>query len=100
MVEILRKAEKTSVAAVAKENKLSELTIYLMRQHFVGLEPNDVNLTKALHAESVKLEGLLAGRDLKIGAMKEGVRQKSRACTLVANLLGCPSSRGILRRRA
>ncbi len=42
MVDILREAEKTSVAAAAKKNKVSEQTICSWRQHFAGLEPHDV----------------------------------------------------------
>ena len=42
MVEILREADRTSVAAAAKKNKVSEQTIYVWRQHFAGLEPSDV----------------------------------------------------------
>jgi putative transposase len=42
MVEILREADRTSVAVAAKKNKVSEQTIYVWRQHFAGLEPSDV----------------------------------------------------------
>jgi putative transposase len=76
MVEILREAEKTSVAAAAKKNKVSEQTIYSWRQHFAGLEPNDVKKMKSLEAENAKLKKLLAERDLEIDAMKEVVRRK------------------------
>jgi putative transposase len=34
MVEILREADRTSVAAAATKNKVSEQTIYVWRQHF------------------------------------------------------------------
>ncbi len=34
MVAILREAERSSVAEVAKKNKVSEQTIYAWRQHF------------------------------------------------------------------
>jgi putative transposase len=76
MVEVLREAEKTSVAAAAKKNKVREQTIHSRRQHFAGLEPNDVKKMKALEAENAKLEKLLAERDLEIDAMKEVVRRK------------------------
>jgi putative transposase len=76
MVEIPRAAEKTSVAATAKKNKFSEQMIYSGRQHFAGLEPNDVRKMKTLEAESAKLEKLLAERDLEIDAMREVVRRK------------------------
>jgi len=38
MVAILREAEKTSVAAAAKKNKVGEQTIYAWRQHFSGMQ--------------------------------------------------------------
>lgn len=76
MVEILREADRTSVAAAAKKNKVSEWTIYVWRQHFAGLKPSDVRKLKGLKAESAKLKKLLAERDLEIVAMREVVRRK------------------------
>ena len=76
MVEILREAEKFSVAVTAKKHKVSEQTIYAWRQHFAGLEPNDVKKMKTLEAENAKLKKLLAERDLEIDAMREVVRRK------------------------
>lgn len=76
MVEALREAEKTSVAATAKKYKVSEQTIYAWRQHFAGLEPSDVKKLKALEGENAKLKKLLAERDLEIDAMREVVRRK------------------------
>jgi len=76
MVAILREAEKTSVAAAAKKNQVSEQTIYAWRHHFAGLEPNDVKKLKALEAENAKLKKLLAERDLEIDAMREVNRKK------------------------
>jgi putative transposase len=76
MVEILREADRTSVAAAAKKNKVSEQTIYVWRQHFAGLEPSDVRKLKGLEAENAKLKKLLAERDLEIDAMREVVRRK------------------------
>ena len=76
MVAILREAERTSVAAVAKKNKVSEQTIYAWRQHFGGLEPADVKRLKALTTENAKLKKLLAERDLEIEVMKEINRKK------------------------
>jgi len=76
MVEILREADRTSVAAAAKKNKVSEQTIYVCRQHFAGLEPSDVRKLKGLEAENAKLKKLLAERDLEIDAMREVVRRK------------------------
>jgi putative transposase len=40
MVEILREAEKTSVAAAAEKNTVSEQSMPLWRQRFAGREPH------------------------------------------------------------
>ena len=76
MVAILREAEKSSVAAAAKRNKVSEQTIYAWRQRFAGMEPSDVNKLKALGAENAKLKKLLAERDLEIDAMRKVNRKR------------------------
>lgn len=76
MVAILREAEKSTVAAAAKRNKVSEQTIYAWRQHFAGMEPSDVKKLKSLEAENAKLKKLLAERDLEIDAMREVNRKK------------------------
>lgn len=70
MVAILREADRTSVAEVAKKNKVSEQTVYSWRKHFNGLEPSDVKRLKALESENGKLKRLLAERDLEIDLMR------------------------------
>ena len=42
MVAILREAEQTSVAEVARKHKISEQTIYNWRRHFGRLDPADI----------------------------------------------------------
>ena len=76
IVAMLREAERSSVAEVAKKNKVSEPTIYGWRKHFNGLEPQDVKRLKSLEAENAKLEKLLAERDLEIDLMREINRKK------------------------
>lgn len=76
MVAILREAEKTSVAAAAKRNAVSEPTIYAWRKQFAGMEPTDVRRLKALESENSQLKRLLAERDLEIDAMREVNRKK------------------------
>jgi len=88
MVEILWEADRTSVAAAAKKNKVSEQTIYVWRQHFAGLEPSDVRKLKGLEAENAKLKKLLAERDLEIDAMKEVVRRKTSWSPVLGRVLG------------
>lgn len=76
MVAILREADRTTVTAAAKKNKVSEQTIYAWRKQFGQLEPTDVKVLKALSAENAKLKKLLAERDLEIEVMKEINRKK------------------------
>jgi putative transposase len=76
MVAILREADRTSVAEVARKNKVSEQTIYVRRKHFGGLAPADVKRLKALEAENAKLKKLLAERDLDIEVLKDINRRK------------------------
>ena len=76
MVAILREADRTTVTAAAKKNKVSEQTIYAWRKQFGQLEPTDVKALKALSAENAKLKKLLAERDIDIEVMKEINRKK------------------------
>ena len=76
MVAILREADRTTVTAASKKNKVSEQTIYAWRKQFGQLEPADVKALKALSAENAKLKKLLAERDLEIEVMKEINRKK------------------------
>ena len=76
MVAILREADRSSVADVAKKHKVSEETIYAWRKHFGELAPSDVKRLKSLEAENAKLKKLLAERDLDIDVLKEINRRK------------------------
>jgi transposase-like protein len=76
MVAILREADKSPVADVAKKHKISEQTIYNWRRHFGTLEPVDVKRLRGLEAENGKLKRILAERDLEIDTLKEINRRK------------------------
>ena len=76
MVAVLREADRTTVTAAAKKNKVSEQTIYAWRKQFGQLEPTDVKALKALSAENARLKKLPAERDLEIEVMKEINRKK------------------------
>jgi len=76
MVAILRDADQSSVAEVARKNKISEQTIYNWRRHFAGLEPADIKRLRALEGENAKLKRILAERDLEIDTLKEINRRK------------------------
>lgn len=71
MVKILREADASPVAEVAKKHKLSEQTIYLWRKRFGALQPNDVKRLKQLEQDNGRLKRLLAERDLEVDVLKE-----------------------------
>ena len=59
MVKILlREADSSPVAEVAKKHGVSEATIYAWRKRFGALEALDVKRLRALEAESAKLKKL------------------------------------------
>ncbi len=76
MVKILREADRSPVAQVAKKHGVSEQTIYAWRKRFGKLEAVDVKRLRQLEQESAKLKKLVAERDLEIDVMKEVARKK------------------------
>lgn len=76
MVRILREADKTSVAEVAKKHAVSEQTLYSWRKRFGAMDADDAKRLKSLEAENGKLKKLLAERDLAIEVMKEIAAKK------------------------
>ncbi len=76
MVKILREADKSPIAQVAKKHGISEQTIYAWRKRFGALEAVDVKRLRQLEQENGKLKKLLAERDLEIDVMKEVSRKK------------------------
>jgi putative transposase len=71
MVRILREADVSPVAEVAKKHGVSDATIYALRKRFGALEAADVKRLRALGAENAKLKKLVAERDPEIEVMKE-----------------------------
>lgn len=76
MVKILREADKSPVAQVAKKHGVSEQTIYAWRKRYGSLEAVDVKRLRQLEQENAKLKKLVAERDLEIDVMKEVARKK------------------------
>ena len=76
MVKILREADSTPVAEVAKKHGVSDATIYAWRKRFGSLEPVDVKRLRQLEQENAKLKKLLAERDLEIDVMREVTAKK------------------------
>lgn len=71
MVGMLREADRTSVAAVAKAHGISEQTLYTWRQRFGGMDSTDVKRLRQLELENARLKKLVVERDLEIEVMKE-----------------------------
>lgn len=76
MVKILREADATPVATVAKKYGISDQTIYLWRKRFGKLEAVDVRRLRALEQENARLKKLVAERDLELEVMKEVAAKK------------------------
>jgi putative transposase len=76
MVKILREADRSPVAQVAKKHGISEQTIYAWRKRYGTLEAVDVKRLRQLEQENAKLKKLVAERDLEIDVMKEVTRKK------------------------
>lgn len=67
MVKILREANKTSVAEVAKKYAVSTETIYVWRRKFGAMNVDEAKRLRAPEAENAKLKKLLVERLLDIG---------------------------------
>lgn len=76
IVRILREADQSTVTQAAKNNGVSEATIYAWRKKFGELEVSDVRRLKQLEVENARLKKLLAERDLEIEVMSEINRKK------------------------
>ena len=62
MVGILREADSSPVAEVARKHKISEQTIYVWRRKFGTLELADVKRLRELEGENAKLKRMVAER--------------------------------------
>lgn len=71
MVKILREADKTPVADVAKKHSMSTETIYGWRRRFGSMTVDDTKRLRALETENGKLKKMLADRLLEIDVLKE-----------------------------
>jgi putative transposase len=76
IVRILREADQSPVAEVAKRHGVSEQSIYGWRQRYGELGVNELGRFKELETENTRLKKLLVERDLEIEVMKEINRRK------------------------
>lgn len=71
MVRIIREADRTSIAEVAKKHGISDQTIYIWKRKFGTMGVDDAKRLKALEQENAKLKKLLAERMLDIEVLKD-----------------------------
>ena len=71
MVKILREADKTPVASVAKKHGISEQTLYVWRRRYGEMNVDEAKRLKALELENGKLKKMLADRMLEIDVLRE-----------------------------
>ncbi len=71
MVKIVREADRTPVAEVAKKHGVSDETIYVWRRKFGAMSGDDAKRLKSLEVENTKLKKMLADRMLEIDVLKE-----------------------------
>jgi putative transposase len=76
MVKILREADKSPVAEVAKKHGVSDVTICAWRKRFGQLEAVDVKRLRQLEAENSRLKKVLAERVMDIEILKEVAAKK------------------------
>jgi len=76
MVKILREADTTPVAEVAKKHGVSDVTIYAWRKRFGQLDGVDVTRLRQLEAENARLKKVLAERVMDIEILKEVAAKK------------------------
>jgi len=76
MVRILREADKSPVAEVAKKHGISEVTIYAWRKRFGQLEAVAVRRLRTLEAENARLKKVLPERVMDIEILKEVAAKK------------------------
>ena len=71
MVKVVREADKTPVAAVAKKHGVSEQTLYVWKRRYGAMNADEAKRLKALELENAKLKKMLADRMLEIDVLKE-----------------------------
>jgi putative transposase len=76
MVKILREAERSSVAEVAKKYAVSEATLYVWRKRFGAMSVDEAKRLKSLEAENTRLKKLLAESQLANEILKEVAAKK------------------------
>ena len=72
ILRVLKEIEAgKTIAAVCREQGLSEQTVYRWRSKYAGMEEADVHRLRALEDENRRLKHLVADQALDIAALKE-----------------------------
>jgi len=71
MVKILREAERSSIAEVAKKYAVSEQSLYVWRKRFGAMSVDEAKRLKALELENTRLKKMLAESQLANEILKE-----------------------------
>lgn len=93
MVRILRDADTTSVAVVAKKHGVSEPTIYAWRKRFWTLEAMDVKRPKATEFERPSHQPDRAQGDVACPVGIDGIAAETCLGTLPHNISAWPRKR-------
>jgi putative transposase len=76
MVKILREAERSSIAEVAKKYAVSEQSLYVWRKRFGAMSVDEAKRLKALELENARLKKMLAESQLANEILKEVAAKK------------------------
>jgi putative transposase len=78
IVAVLQAAEKgdKTIQALCREYEISENTFYRWRSRFGGAAPADVQKSREMEKENLRLKRLLAERDLEVDILRELLAKK------------------------
>jgi len=76
VLQILKEAEASSVAAVCRKYNVSGVTFYRWRTQYEGLKLSEAKKLRDLEDENRKLKKIVADLSLDIHGLKEVIRKK------------------------
>jgi putative transposase len=91
MVAILRAADRSPIAEIARKHKISEQTIYVWRKRFGKLEPADERRLRELETANGKLKRMVAEREkADLLVPREGIEPSWPCDRQILSLLRIP----------
>ncbi len=76
VLQILKEAETTSVAAICRKYNVAGVTFYRWRTQYEGLKLSEAKKLRDLEDENRKLKKIVADLSLDIHGLKEVIRKK------------------------